>query len=244
VKEAYHEVMRHVVRERIIKKAFARMAARPDEVRPIWCEVGISPRAHGSGLFTRGETRCDPGYPGYPKKRRNSTRSPRPNPSATFTITTSRPSLPVRPNRCAVSLVARSVTAPGGTRPGARHPTEAEFPYTIRLVSEVLASNGSSSMGSVCGSTLALMDTGVPIKSPVSGIAMGMIKEGEDVVILTDILGTEDHLGDMDFKVAGTDNGITALQMDIKIKGITRDQLAEALAAAKKGRKHILGHHA
>jgi polyribonucleotide nucleotidyltransferase len=119
-------------------------------------------------------------------------------------------------------------------------PPENEFPYTLRLVSEVLSSNGSSSMGSVCGSTLALMDTGVPIKRPVSGVAMGLVKEGDHYVILTDILGLEDHLGDMDFKVAGTDNGITALQMDIKIKGITAELMSDALAQAKLGREHIM----
>jgi polyribonucleotide nucleotidyltransferase len=119
-------------------------------------------------------------------------------------------------------------------------PDEKAFPYTMRLVSEVLGSNGSSSMGSVCGSTLALMDAGVPIKAPVSGVAMGLIKENERYVVLTDILGTEDHLGDMDFKVAGTRNGITALQMDIKIKGITPSIMSEALDRAKIARFHIM----
>ena len=119
-------------------------------------------------------------------------------------------------------------------------PDEKTFPYTMRVVSEVMASNGSSSMGSVCGSTLALMDAGVPIKAPVSGVAMGLIKEGEKYVILTDILGTEDHLGDMDFKVAGTRYGITALQMDIKIAGITPQIMAEALERAKTARFFIM----
>ena len=120
-------------------------------------------------------------------------------------------------------------------------PAENGFPYTLRLVSEVLASNGSSSMGSVCGSTLALMDAGVPIKAPVAGIAMGLIKEGDTYRILSDIQGLEDHLGDMDFKVAGTEKGITALQMDIKIRGITPQIMSDALAQAKAGRQHILG---
>jgi polyribonucleotide nucleotidyltransferase len=119
-------------------------------------------------------------------------------------------------------------------------PDEKDFPYTLRLVSEVLASNGSSSMASACGSTLALMDTGVPIKRPVSGVAMGMIKENDNYVILTDILGMEDHLGDMDFKVTGTTEGITSLQMDIKISGITTEIMSEALEQARKGRLHIL----
>jgi polyribonucleotide nucleotidyltransferase len=119
-------------------------------------------------------------------------------------------------------------------------PSNAEFPYVIRVVSEITESNGSSSMATVCGASLALMDAGVPIKSPVSGVAMGLIKEGDDFAILTDILGDEDHLGDMDFKVAGTDNGITALQMDIKIAGITKEIMEQALEQAKDGRMHIL----
>src|SRR5690606_6739795 len=116
-----------------------------------------------------------------------------------------------------------------------------EFPYTIRVVSEITESNGSSSMASVCGSSLALMDAGVPIKAPVAGIAMGLIKEGDDFVVLSDILGDEDHLGDMDFKVAGTEKGVTALQMDIKIQGITEEIMKVALAQARQGRLHILG---
>ena len=120
-------------------------------------------------------------------------------------------------------------------------PSEHEFPYTLRLVSEVLSSNGSSSMASVCGSTLALMDTGVPIKAPVAGVAMGLIKEGDRYTVLTDILGSEDHLGDMDFKVAGTQKGITALQMDIKIKGVTSQIMSEALHQAQQARHSILG---
>lgn len=120
-------------------------------------------------------------------------------------------------------------------------PSEDEFPYAIRLVSETLESNGSSSMGSVCASTLSLMDAGVPIKAPVAGVAMGLVKDGEYFTILTDIQGLEDALGDMDFKVAGTDKGITAIQMDIKIDGINKDIFTQALAQAKRGRDHIMG---
>src|SRR3546814_275440 len=120
-------------------------------------------------------------------------------------------------------------------------PTKKDFPYTIRIVSEITESNGSSSMASVCGSSLALMDAGVPIKAPVAGIAMGLVKEGDDFVVLSDILGDEDHLGDMDFKVASTEGGISALQMDIKIQGITEEIMKVALAQAKQGRLHILG---
>ena len=120
-------------------------------------------------------------------------------------------------------------------------PSQEEFPYTIRVVSDIFESNGSSSMASVCGSTLSLMDAGVPIKAPVAGIAMGLIKEGDDYIILTDIAGVEDHLGDMDFKVAGTEEGITALQMDIKITGVTFEIMRDALAQAKVAREFILG---
>jgi polyribonucleotide nucleotidyltransferase len=120
-------------------------------------------------------------------------------------------------------------------------PSQEEFPYTIRVVSDILESNGSSSMASVCGSSLSLMDAGVPLKAPVAGVAMGLIKEGDDYTVLTDIAGVEDHLGDMDFKVAGTERGITALQMDIKITGVTFDILRDALSQAKEGRTHILG---
>src|SRR5690242_16718819 len=123
-------------------------------------------------------------------------------------------------------------------------PSIEQFPYSIRVVSDILESNGSSSMASVCGSSLSLMDAGVPIKRPVAGIAMGLIKEGDDYVVLTDIAGVEDHLGDMDFKVAGTENGITALQMDIKITGVTFDILRDALAQAKEARMNILAHMA
>ena len=119
-------------------------------------------------------------------------------------------------------------------------PAPEDFPYTMRVVSEVLESNGSSSMATVCGASLALMDAGVPVKTPVSGVAMGLIKEGDKVVVLTDILGDEDHLGDMDFKVVGTSKGISALQMDIKIEGVDREVMATALAQAKDGRMHIL----
>src|SRR6185312_11872412 len=120
-------------------------------------------------------------------------------------------------------------------------PSKEVFPYTVRLVSDILESNGSSSMASVCGGTLALMDAGVPIKAPVAGIAMGLVKEGEQIAILSDILGDEDHLGDMDFKVCGTSKGITSIQMDIKITGLTRDILSQALEQARQGRIHILG---
>jgi polyribonucleotide nucleotidyltransferase len=242
VKDAYHEVVRQVVRQRIIEDKIRPDGRRPDEVRQIWGEVGISPRAHGSGLFTRGETQVlTLATLGTPKEAQeldnlSPTESKRYIHHYNFPPFSTGEAKPLRGQ--SRREIGHGALAERALVPVI--PAPSEFPYTMRLVSEVLASNGSSSMASVCGSTMALMDTGVPIKAPVSGIAMGMIKEGDEVVILTDILGTEDHLGDMDFKVAGTDKGITALQMDIKIKGITGGQLTEALAAANKGRKYIL----
>jgi len=213
-----------------------------DEIRPISCEVGILPRVHGSGLFTRGQTQVltaltlgriseeqiidgigdvetkryihHYNFPGYSVGEVRPVRSPGRREIGHGALA-ERALLPVIPD-------------------------EKEFPYTIRLVSEVLESNGSSSQASVCGSTLALMDAGVSIKKPVAGIAMGLMKYGDDYTILTDIQGVEDHLGDMDFKVAGTRDGITAIQMDIKIDGIDRKILAEALEQARRGRLFIL----
>ncbi len=241
-KEAFEETVKRVVRSRILEQH-----KRPDgrgltEIRPIWCEVGISPRAHGSGLFTRGETQVlTMATLGTPKEAQE--------------IDTLSPTDSKRymhhynfPPYCTgeVKMLrgqSRREIGHGALAERALVPVipdEKEFPYTLRLVSEVLASNGSSSMASVCGSTLALMDTGVPIKAPVAGVAMGLIKEGDNYVVLTDIQGAEDHLGDMDFKVAGTTNGITALQMDIKIKGITPEIMRQALAQAHEARIFIL----
>lgn len=242
VKSCFDEVFKEVVRRRIITES-----KRPDgrgmkDIRPIWCEVGISPRAHGSGLFTRGETQVlTLATLGTPKEAQEmDTLTP---------IETKRyihhynfppySTGEVKPLRGSGrreighgALAERALLAV--------IPPEDQFPYTLRLVSEVLSSNGSTSMASVCGSTLALMDTGVPIKAPIAGIAMGLIKEGESYAVLTDIQGLEDHLGDMDFKVAGSEEGITALQMDIKIKGITSQIMAEALEQARQARIKVL----
>lgn len=240
---ALHDIEKEVVRHMITKEKIRPDGRAIDEVRPISCEVGLLPRTHGSGLFTRGQTQV-------------------------LTVTTLGPLSDEQiidglgpeqkkhyihhynfPGYCVGE--ARPMRSPGRREIGHGAlaerallpviPTTEEFPYTIRLVSEVLESNGSSSQASVCGSTLSLMDAGVPIKRPVSGIAMGLVKDGEDYTILTDIQGMEDALGDMDFKVAGTERGVTAIQMDIKISGITRDILAAALAQAKRGRAFILG---
>ena len=239
---AYDEAEKQIIRERILN-----FGKRPDnrkvyEVREITCEVDIAPRAHGSGLFTRGETQVlTLATLGTPKEAQeldnlNGMDSKRYMHHYNFppysTGETKRLGGQSRREIGHGALAERALLPV--------IPSEKTFPYTLRLVSEVMASNGSSSMGSVCGSTLALMDCGVPISAPVSGVAMGLIMEGDRYVILTDILGTEDHLGDMDFKVAGTRNGITALQMDIKIGGITPEIMAEALDRAKSARFYIL----
>ena len=242
VKDAFEEAYKKVVRDRIMEKGLRPDGRGTADIRRIWCEVGTSPRAHGSGLFTRGETQVlTLATLGTPKEAQELDNLG-PNESKRYIHHYNFPDFSVgevgRPRRSRRevghgALAERALVAV--------LPDEKEFPYTMRLVSEVLSSNGSTSQASICGSTLALMDTGVPIKAPVAGIAMGLIKEGENYKILTDIQGLEDHLGDMDFKVAGTDEGITALQMDIKIKGITPQIMSEALAQAKDARLFILG---
>lgn len=242
VKIAFEEVLKEVVRSRILNNN-----QRPDhraltEIRPIWCEVGTSPRAHGSGIFTRGETQV------FTIATLGTLREAQ----EIDTLTPVDSKRYIHHYNFPPYCTGEVKMLRGQSRREIGHgalaeralvpviPPEEEFPYTIRLVSEVLSSNGSSSMASVCGSTLALMDTGVPIKAPVAGVAMGLIKEGDRYAILTDILGAEDHLGDMDFKVAGTNNGITALQMDIKIKGITAEIMSKALEQARLARMSIL----
>jgi polyribonucleotide nucleotidyltransferase len=242
VKRAAEAVYKDLVRKKIAVDKRRPDGRSTDEIRPIECEVGVSPRTHGSALFTRGQTQI----------------------MTLLTLGTAKEGqriddLSLEQERRYMhhyNFPPYSVGETGFMRGPKRRdighgalaqralepmiPSADEFPYTIRLVSETLESNGSSSMGSVCGSTLALMDAGVPIKRPVSGIAMGLVKEGEDYVILTDIQGAEDHLGDMDFKVAGTREGVTALQMDIKITGVTQEIMRQALAQAKAARDFIL----
>jgi polyribonucleotide nucleotidyltransferase len=214
----------------------------PDEIRAISVETGVLPRAHGSALFTRGETQALVAVTlgtKYDEKKLDTLLGDQ---KKTFYMDYNFPPFStgeVKPlrgqSRREVGhgfLAERSVEAVV--------PVYEDFPYTIRVVSDILESNGSSSMASVCGGSLALMDAGVPTKSPVAGIAMGLMKEGNDYVILSDILGDEDHLGDMDFKVTGTRRGVCALQMDIKVDGLTRQILEEALEQAKRGRLHIL----
>jgi polyribonucleotide nucleotidyltransferase len=242
VREAFDSAYQRVVRTNILEQGKRPDGRKTDEVREIWCETNISPRVHGSGLFTRGETQvltlATLGTPKQAQELDNLS----PEDSKRYMhhynfppFSTGEVKRPFRSRR----EIGHGALAERALMPVL--PDEKDFPYTMRLVSEVLSSNGSTSMASVCGSTLALMDTGVPIKAPVAGIAMGLIKEGEKYQVLTDIQGLEDHLGDMDFKVAGTEYGITALQMDIKIKGITSEIMAEALEQAKKARLFILG---
>ncbi len=216
---------------------------RFDEIRPISCEAGYLPRAHGSALFTRGETQALVTATLGSERDQQRVETLLGEEMNRFMLHYNFPPFCVGEARPLRGPSRRDVGHGNLAMRGlaAVLPTEEEFPYSIRVVSEVLESNGSSSMATVCGGSMALMDAGVPVKQPVSGIAMGLIKEGEKVIILSDILGDEDHLGDMDFKVVGTKDGITSLQMDIKIAGVDRDIMARALAQAHAGRLHILG---
>lgn len=242
VAEAYEEVLKDVVRRRIVERGLRPDGRKPTEIRPIWGEVEVSPRAHGSGLFTRGETQVlTLATLGTPKEAQELDNLGGAD-SKRYIHHYNFPPYSTGEVRMLRGQSRREI-GHGALAERALLPVipdEKDFPYTLRLVSEVLSSNGSSSMASVCGSTLALMDTGVPIKAPVAGIAMGLVKENDKTMILTDIQGMEDHLGDMDFKVAGTAEGITALQMDIKITGITPELMTEALEQAKVARMFIL----
>lgn len=243
IKSAFETAYKSIVRMRILDQGLRPDGRSLQEVRDIWSMVEVSPRAHGSGLFTRGETQvltlATVGTPRDAQALDNLT----PEEEKRYIHHYNFPPFSTGETRFLRGASRREIGHGALAERALRHviPPETDFPYTLRLVSEVLSSNGSSSMASVCGSTLALMDTGVPIKAPVAGVAMGLIKEGDRYAILTDILGLEDHLGDMDFKVAGTDEGITALQMDIKIKGISSEIMTLALQQAKVARKHIMG---
>jgi len=242
LKAALDDHLKSLVRKRIVGEGVRPDGRKPEEIRPISAEVGLLPRTHGSGLFTRGETQvltiATLGSMGDQQKLDGL----EPEETRRFIHHYNFPPFSVGETRPLRGPSRRDIghgaLAERGLSP--MIPDEDAFPYTIRLVSEVLSSNGSTSMASTCGSTLALMDAGVPIKSPVAGIAMGLIKEGEDYKILTDIAGMEDHYGDMDFKVAGTAEGITALQMDIKIGGLTSEIMEKALAQAREARLFIL----
>ncbi len=243
VSMALEKMTKEIVRQMITVEKIRPDGRQLDEVRPISVRVGVLPRTHGSGLFTRGQTQVLNICTLAPLSEKQTIDGIGIETEKRYIHHYNFPSYSVGE--------ARSSRGPGRREIGhgalaerallAVLPTEEEFPYAMRLVSEVLESNGSSSMASVCGSTLSLMDAGVPIKAPVAGIAMGLVTQGEHYTILTDIQGMEDALGDMDFKVAGTAKGVTAIQMDIKISGLSREILKEALEQAHKGRMHIMG---
>ncbi|MFQ5483444.1 MAG: polyribonucleotide nucleotidyltransferase, partial [Nitrospinaceae bacterium] len=243
LKKLFHDMEKEVVRNLILDKQYRADGRGLKDIRAITCQVGYLPRTHGSAVFTRGETQALV--------------------SATLGTVSDEQRIDTLDHQGKKSFLlhynfppfctgeVKFLTGPGRREIGhgilaeralsAILPSKEDFPYTIRLVSEILESNGSSSMASVCGGALAMMDAGIPIKAPVAGIAMGLIKEEDRIAVLSDILGSEDHLGDMDFKVAGTTQGITALQMDIKIGGLTHELMAAALEQAREGRLHILG---
>ncbi|MED4011552.1 polyribonucleotide nucleotidyltransferase [Priestia aryabhattai] len=244
VNEILSKLVKSEVRRLITEEKVRPDGRSIDEIRPLSSETNLLPRTHGSGLFTRGQTQalsiCTLGALGDVQildglSVEESKRFMHHYNFPSFSVGETRPMR--GPGRREIGHGALGERALEPVIPN-----EKDFPYTIRLVSEVLESNGSTSQASICASTLAMMDAGVPIKAPVAGIAMGLIKSGEHYSILTDIQGMEDHLGDMDFKVAGTENGVTALQMDIKIDGLSREILDEALQQAKKGRMQILNH--
>ena len=235
-------IIKEEVRKAIVHEGRRPDARKTDEIRPIWCDHGFIPRAHGSGLFTRGQTQVmtvttlgalgDVQILDGLDEEENKRYMHHYNFPA-YSVGEARPSRGPGRREIGHGALAERALLPV-------IPSKEEFPYAIRLVSEVLSSNGSTSQGSVCGSTLSLLDAGVPLKDMVAGIAMGLIEHDGKMAILSDIQGMEDHLGDMDFKVAGTEKGITAIQMDIKIAGIDKEILTQALAQARVGRLHIL----
>ncbi|HSQ87910.1 polyribonucleotide nucleotidyltransferase [Romboutsia sp.] len=242
IEDTLHAIIKEEVRKLIVHENIRPDNRRPDEIRPIWCDNGFIPRTHGSGLFTRGQTQvmsiATLGALGDVQildglDEEESKRYMHHYNFPAYSVGEARPSRGPGRREIGHGALAERALLPV-------IPSKEEFPYAIRVVSEVLSSNGSTSQGSVCGSTLSLLDAGVPLKDMVAGIAMGLIKHDDKVAVLSDIQGMEDHLGDMDFKVAGTEKGITAIQMDIKIAGIDEQVLRDALTQAKVGRIHIL----
>jgi polyribonucleotide nucleotidyltransferase len=242
IMEVFHDLERNQMRRMILDKGVRADGRGPTGIRPITCEIGVLPRTHGSALFTRGETQSLAVVTLGTSDDEQRIDALEGESTKSFMLHYNFPPFSVgeaRPMRGPGRReIGHGALAERALKPVI--PTKEKFPYTLRIVSDILESNGSSSMATVCGGTLALMDAGVPITAPVGGIAMGLIKEGNDVEIISDILGVEDHLGDMDFKVTGTRTGVTALQMDIKIQGIDRSIMEKALAQAKLGRLHIL----
>ena len=243
VKQAFHEVEKEEVRKFIVVKGLRTDGRKYDEIRAITCEAGVLPRTHGSALFTRGQTQSLGVATLGTSRDEQRIDAIEGDQIKSFMLHYNFPSYSVgevKPNRGPGRReIGHGALAERGLRPVI--PSQDEFPYVIRLVSDILESNGSSSMASVCSGTLALMDAGVPIKAPVSGIAMGLVKEKDKIAILSDIAGAEDHLGDMDFKVTGTETGVTAVQLDLKLKdSLDIGTLRKALEQAKKGRLFIL----
>jgi polyribonucleotide nucleotidyltransferase len=242
-KKAWDKLLKKQMRTQVIAEGRRIDGRATDEIRDIWCEVGVSVRAHGSAIFTRGETQAlvtaalgverDAQRIDYAGAQDNFRRWMLTYSFPPFSTGEARMMRGPKRREIGHGVLAHRALAPV-------IPNQEEFPYVLRCCADVLESNGSSSMATVCGSTLALMDAGVPLKAPVAGIAMGLIKEGDDFAILSDILGDEDHLGDMDFKVTGTAKGITAFQMDTKIDGIPREVMLRAMNQAREGRLHIL----
>ncbi len=242
ITKIFEKILESTIRKNIIEKGLRVDGRKPDEIRDIICKIGILPRVHGSAIFTRGETQALVATTLGTSEDEQKIDSLEGEAFKTFML---------HYNFLPFSVgEVKPLRGPGRREIGHGYlaeralsyviPSKEEFPYTIRVVSDILESNGSSSMATVCGATLSLMDAGVPIKAPVAGVAMGLIQEKDKTVILTDILGMEDHYGDMDFKVAGTEKGITAFQMDVKISGISYEIFGEALQQAKKARLHIL----
>jgi polyribonucleotide nucleotidyltransferase len=242
VRGYFEKVEKAEVRRLIVEKGIRVDGRSVKEVRPIWSEVEYLPRAHGSALFTRGETQALVSATLGTKNDEQKIESFEGDMYRRFMLHYNFPPFSTgevkRFGTASRRDIGHGALAHRAIEPVL--PSKEEFPYTIRIVSDILESNGSSSMATVCGASMALMDAGAPLKAPVAGIAMGLVKEGDKVGILTDIMGTEDHYGDMDFKVAGTEKGLTALQMDIKIKGVSIDIMRQALAQAREARLHVL----
>lgn len=236
----FGKVQKEAVRNLILDESIRLDGRKPTDIRPIWCEVDYLPSTHGSSIFTRGETQALATVTLGTSREANVIDLPTDQGEEKFYLHYNFPPFSTGEARPLRGTSRREVGHGNLAQRALKNMVPADCPYTIRVVSEVLESNGSSSMATVCAGTMALMDAGVQMKKPVSGIAMGLISEGEKYAVLSDILGDEDHLGDMDFKVTGTADGITACQMDIKIKGLSYEILEKALNQAKEGRLHIL----
>lgn len=242
LKNIYDDICREIIRNLIIKEKRRVDGRKLDDIRPISCEIGILPRVHGSALFTRGQTQALVITTLGTFKDRQFIDTLEEESSERFYLHYNFPPFSVGEISPRKSQSRREIGHGSLAEKALKSliPLEDEFPYTIRVVSEILESNGSSSMATVCGGSLSLMDAGVPIKRSIAGIAMGLVKENETIEILTDILGLEDHYGDMDFKAAGSSQGITAIQMDLKIAGISKNTLFDILEKSKKARLFIL----